>query len=175
MDDQAATKVIAAIERLSNRIAKLDETSIESAAIANEARRAAMDAAEATNPKQTAKFLSDRVNPVLDNFDSEFRSTMGKMDEILSGLLNEAKLAGTTFKAAYGDAAFVAREHKRRSRNLLIATTAIGFLALTSSLLSAWIFHGQFLRSEWGCEAVGGIHKLSFADGVQSFCILGAG
>jgi len=37
MDNQSAQKVIAAIERLSNRIAKLDETSVESAAIANEA------------------------------------------------------------------------------------------------------------------------------------------
>jgi len=134
-----------------------------------------MDAAEATSPKQTARFLSERVNPVLKNFQSEFRSTMGKMDEILSGLLNEAKLAGETFKAAYGDAAFVAREHKRRSRNLLIATAAIGFSVVTISLLSAWVFHGQFMRSEWGCEAVGGIHKVSFADGVQRFCILGAG
>ena len=127
MDDQAATKVIAAIERLSNRIAKLDETSVEAAAIANEARRAAMDAADATNPKQTAKFLSERVNPVLENFDREFRSSMGKMDEVLSGLLTEVRHAGATFKAAYGDAAFVAREHKRRSRNLLISTGVIGF------------------------------------------------
>jgi len=175
MDDQAATKVIAAIERLSNRIAKLDETSVESAAIANEARRAAMDAAEATNPKQTAKYLSERVNPVLESFETEFRSTMRKMDEILSGLLNEAKLAGITFKTAYGDAAFVAREHKRRSKNLLIATAVIGFSIVTISLLLAWVFHGWFIRSEWGCEAVGGIHKLSFTDGVQRFCILGAG
>jgi len=39
MDNQSAQKVIAAIERLSNRIAKLDETSVESAAIASEGRR----------------------------------------------------------------------------------------------------------------------------------------
>ncbi|GEM_PF-6484079 len=89
-----------------------------------------MDAAEATNPKQTAKFLSERVNPVLRSFEIEFRSSMGKMDEVLSGLLNEARQAGTTFKAAYGDAAFVAREHKRRSRNLLIATGVIGFFVV---------------------------------------------
>jgi len=50
MDSQSAPQVIAAIERLSNRIAKMDETAVEAAAIANEARRAAMDAAEATNP-----------------------------------------------------------------------------------------------------------------------------
>ena len=174
MDNQAAKKVISAIERLSNRIAKLDETSVEAAAIANEARRAAMDAADATNPKQTAKFLSERVNPVLRSFETEFRSSMGKMDEVLSGLLKEARHAGDTFKAAYGDAAFVAREHERRSRNLLIATGVIGFSVVAIALLSAWIFHGQFLRSEWGCEAMGGLHKLSLADGVQRFCILGA-
>lgn len=66
MDNQSAQKVIAAIERLSNRIAKLDETSVESAAIANEARRAAMDAAEATNPKQIAAYLDKAVSPKLD-------------------------------------------------------------------------------------------------------------
>ena len=126
MDDQAATKVIAAIERLSNRIAKLDETSVESAAIANEARRATMDAADATNPKQTAKFLSERVNPVLRSFETEFRSTTKGMDDVLNGLLRESKVAGARFKDAYGDAAFVAHEHKRRSQNLLIATVAIG-------------------------------------------------
>ena len=66
MDNQSAQKVIAAIERLSNRIAKLDETSVESAAIANEARRAAMDAAEATDPKQIAAYLDKAVSPKLD-------------------------------------------------------------------------------------------------------------
>ena len=172
MDDQAAKKVIAAIERLPNRIAKLDETSVEAAAIANEARRAAMDAAEATNPKQTAKFLSERVNPVLINFESEFRSSMGKMDEVLSGLLKEARHAGDTFKAAYGDAAFVAREHKRRSRSLLIATAVIGFSALAIALLSAWIFHDQLLRSRWGCGLFGGVYEWTLE--VGKFCIIGA-
>ena len=73
MDNQSAQKVIAAIERLSNRIAKLDETSVESAAIATEARRAAMDAAEATNPKQIAAYLDKAVSPKLDKLkhDSE--------------------------------------------------------------------------------------------------------
>jgi len=173
MDNRSAQQVIAAIERLSNRIAKLDETGVESAAIAIEARRAAMYAAEATSPKQTAKFLSDRVNPVLENFDSEFRSTMGKMDEILSGLLNEAKHVGATFKAAYGDAAFVAHEHKRRSKNLLIATGAIGFLVVASTFLSAWVFHDQMLRSRAGCQMFGGIYKWTADAG--SFCLISAG
>lgn len=65
MDNQSAPQVIAAIERLSNRIAKMDETAVESAAIANEARRAAMDAAEATNPKQIAAYVEKVVSPKL--------------------------------------------------------------------------------------------------------------
>ena len=72
MDDQAATKVIAAIERLSNRIAKLDELSLETAAVATEARRAAMDAAEATNPKQIATYLDKAVSPKLDELQRDF-------------------------------------------------------------------------------------------------------
>ena len=36
MDDEGATKVVIAIERLSNRIAKLDATCVEAAAIAND-------------------------------------------------------------------------------------------------------------------------------------------
>ena len=71
MDNQSAQKVIAAIERLSNRIAKLDETSVESAAIATEARRAAMDAAEATNPKQIAAYLDKAVSPKLDKLKND--------------------------------------------------------------------------------------------------------
>ena len=67
MDNLSAQQVIAAIERLSNRIAKLDETSVESAAIANETRRAAMDAAEATNPKQIAGYIERCVTPPLEN------------------------------------------------------------------------------------------------------------
>jgi len=172
MDDRAASKVIAAIERLSNRIAKLDETSVESAAIANEARRAAMDAAEATNPKQTAKFLSERVNPVLRSFETEFRSTTKGMDDALSGILRESKVVGARFNDAYGDAAFVAHEHERRSRNLLIATAMIGFSVVTITLLSAWILHDQMLRSRAGCEVFGGIYKWTVSNG--SYCIIGA-
>jgi len=79
MDDQAAAKVIAAIERLSNRIAKLDETSVESAAIANEARRAAMDAAEATSPVQIAAYVEKAVSPTLNHVASETRDVHRKI------------------------------------------------------------------------------------------------
>ena len=173
MNDQAATKVIAAIERLSNRIAKLDETSVEAAAIANEARRAAMDAAEATSPKQTAKHLATHIKPVIGRFDGEFRASMDQMNDIVGQLLGHAQSAGDTLKAAYGYAAFVAREHKRRSRNLLIATGAIGFSIVTITMLSAWIFHEQYLRSEWGCELLGGIYKWTTQEDFQKFCIFG--
>lgn len=72
MDNQGAAKVIAAIERLSNRIAKLDELSLETAAVSTEARRAAMDAAEATNPKQIAAYLDKAVSPKLDKVLRDF-------------------------------------------------------------------------------------------------------
>ena len=73
MDNRSAQQVIAAIERLSNRIAKLDETSVESAAIANWARRAAMDAAEATSPKKIAAYVEKAVSPTLNHVASETR------------------------------------------------------------------------------------------------------
>ena len=74
MDNQSAQKIIAAIERLSNRIAKLDELSLETAAVATEARRAAMDAAEATNPKQIASYLDKAVSPKLDKVQRDFET-----------------------------------------------------------------------------------------------------
>jgi len=74
MDNQSAQKVIAAIERLSNRIAKLDETCVESGAIATEGRRAAMDAAEATNPKQIAAYLDQAVSPKLEKLQHDYEA-----------------------------------------------------------------------------------------------------
>jgi len=145
MDDQAATKVIAAIERLSNRIAKLDETSVEAAAIANEARRAAMDAADATSPKQTAKHLSTHIKPVIGKFDGEFRASMDQMNDIVGQLLGHAQL---------------------------IATGAIGFSVVAITLLVAWIFHDQLLRSRWGCGLFGGMYEWTLETG--RFCIIAA-
>ena len=172
MDDEGATKLIAVIHRLANRIDSLDKITVEAAAIAHEGRRAAMDAADATSPKQTAKHLSTHIKPMIGKFDGEFRASMDNMNNIVGQLLEHAQTAGDTLKAAYGDAAFVAREHERRSRNLLIATGAIGFSVVAISLLSAWIFHDQLLRSRWGCELFGGIYKWGVSDG--SFCIFGA-
>jgi len=79
MDNRSAQQVIAAIERLSNRIAKLDETGVESAAIANEARRAAMDAAEATSPGQIAAYVEKAVSPTLNHVASETRDVHRKI------------------------------------------------------------------------------------------------
>ena len=172
MDDQSAAKVITAILRLSNKVDKLDKITLEAAAIADQGRQAAMDAADATNPKQTAKHLATHVKPVVEKFDGEFRASMDHMNKIVGQLLGHAETVGDTLKAAYGDAAFVAREHKRRSRNLLIATGAIGFSAVVITLLSAWIFHDQLLRSRWGCGLFGGVYEWSLSTG--SFCIVGA-
>ena len=173
MDDEAATKVIAAILRLTNKVDSLDRMTVEAAAIANEGRQAAMDAADATSPKQTAKHLATHIKPVIGKFEGEFRASMDHMNKIVGQLLGHAQTAGSTLKAAYGDAAFVAREHRRRSRNLLIATGAIGFSVVAITLLSAWIFHDQMLRSREGCSVFGGIYEWTVESG--SFCIIGAG
>ena len=172
MDDEGAAKLIAVIHRLANRIDSLDKITVEAAAIAHEGRRAAMDAADATNPKQTAKHLATHIKPVIGKFDGEFRASMDQMNDIVRQLLGHAHSAGDTLKAAYGDAAFVAREHKRRSRNLLIATAAIGFSIVTITLLSAWIFHDQLLRSRWGCGLFGGVYEWTLETG--KFCIIAA-
>ena len=172
MDDEGAKKLIAVIHRLANRIDSLDRITVESAAIANEGRQAAMDAADATSPKQTAKHLATHIKPVIGKFDGEFRASMDHMNKIVSQLLEHAQTAGDTLKAAYGDAALVAREHKQRSRNLLIATAAIGFSTVAIALLSAWVFHDQLLRSQWGCGLFGGIYEWTLETG--RFCIIGA-
>lgn len=173
MDDEGAQKVIAAILRLTNKVNSLDRMTVEAAAIANEGRQAAMDAAEATNPKQTAKHLATHIKPVIGKFEGEFRDSMDHMNKIVGQLLGHAQTAGDTLQAAYGDAAFVAREHKRRSRNLLIATGVIGFSVVVITLLAAWIFHDQLLRSRTGCEIFGGIYKWTAEAG--SFCLIGTG
>ena len=173
MDDEGAMKLIAVIHRLANRIDSLDRITVESAAIANEGRQAAMDAADATSPKQTAKHLATHIKPVIAKFEGEFRASMDHMNNIVGPLLGHAQTAGDTLKAAYGDAAFVAREHKRRSRNLLVATGVIGFSVVAITLLSAWILHDQMLRSRTGCEIFGGIYKWTAEAG--SFCLIGAG
>ena len=172
MDDEGATKLIAVIHRLANRIDSLDKITIEAAAIAHEGRRAAIDAADATSPKQTAKHLATHIKPVIGKFDGEFRSSMDHMNNIVGELLEHAQTAGNTLKAAYGDAAFVAREHKRRSKYLLIATGAIGFSVVAITLLAAWIFHEQMLRSRWGCGMFGGIYEWTLETG--KFCIISA-
>ena len=172
MDDEGAIKLIAVIHRLANRIDSLDKITVEAAAIANEGRQAAMDAADATSPKQTAKHLATHIKPVVEKFDGEFRTSMDHMNDIVGQLLGHAQTVGSTLKAAYGDAAFVAREHKRRSRNLLIATGAIGISVVAISLLSAWIFHDQLLRSRWGCGLFGGVYEWTLETG--RFCIIGA-
>lgn len=172
MDDQAGTKVIAAIERLSNRIAKLDDLSLETVAVATEARRAAMDTAEATSPKQTTKYLATHIKPVVEKFDGEFRTSIDHMNKITGQLLGHVQTAGDTLKAAYGDAAFVACEYKHCSRNFLIATVAIGVFTVAITLLSAWIFYDQLLRSRTRYEVFGGIYEWSLETG--RFCIIGA-
>ncbi len=173
MNDQAATKVIAAIERLSNRIAKLDETSVESAAIANEARRAAMDAAEATDATRTADRLAAHVKPLLSRFDSQFDRKMGTLDQNIQSFFSETQMNVNRMKSAARDTVSAAAEHRVRSNNLLIAIGVIGFSFVTIAILSAWIFHDQMLRSRTGCELFGGIYKWTAEAG--GFCLIGAG
>jgi hypothetical protein len=173
MDDQAATKVIAAIERLSNRIAKLDETSVESAVIANEARRAAMDAAEATDATRTADRLAAHVKPLLGRFDDQFDRKMDTLDQNIQSFFSETQMNVDRMKSAARDTVSAASEHRERSKNLLIAIGFIGFFFIVIAVLSAWIFHDQLLRSRTGCEVFGGIYKWTAEAG--SFCLISAG
>lgn len=172
MDDQAAAKVIAAIERLSNRIAKLDETSVESAAIANEARRAAMDAAEATDATRTAERLAAQVKPLLNRFDNQFDRKMDTLDRNIQSFFSETQMNVNRMKSAASDTDAAAAEHRERSRNLLLAIGVIGFAVIVVTLLSAWIFHDQLLRSRWGCGLFGGVYEWTLETG--KFCIIGA-
>lgn len=74
MDDEGAQKVIAAIIRLTNKVNSLDRITVEAAAIANEGRQAAMDAADATNPKQIAAYLEKAVEPKLNKLQRDFET-----------------------------------------------------------------------------------------------------
>ena len=98
MDDEGAAKLIAVIHRLANRIDSLDKITVEAAAIAHEGRRAAMDAADATSPKQTAKHLATHIKPVIGKFEGEFRTSMDQMNDIVRQLLGHAQTAGDTLK-----------------------------------------------------------------------------
>lgn len=74
MNDEGAKKVIAAILRLTNKVDSLDRMTVEAAAVANEGRQAAMDAAQATNPKQIAAYVEQVVSPTMQILAQETRA-----------------------------------------------------------------------------------------------------
>jgi len=156
MDDQAAKKVIAAIERLSNRIAKLDETSVEAAAIANEARRAAMNAAEATDPKRTAEHMAKSVTPIAKTIDAEIKNVFDGMGRKLNQALAETDKTRSSLEDAKRDYRYVRNEESERGRANRSATwAAAGAITLIFCGMS-WVLHSHSVNSVRSCRAFGG-------------------
>lgn len=171
MDDEGAKKLIAVIHRLANRIDSLDKITVEAAAISHEGRRAAMDAADATSPKQTADHLAAQVKPVLTKFDNEFRKKMDTLDQNIRSFFSETQINTDRMKAAARDAAATAKEHRERSRNLRIVIGGTGFSLIVVMLISAWIFREPLLISKWGCAALGGSQNES---ALGNYCMINA-
>jgi len=170
MDDQAATKVIAAIERLSNRIAKLDETSVESAAIANEARRAAMDAAEATNPKRTAEHMTKSLTPVVKTIDGEIKNVFDGMGRKLSQALAETDRARNTLEDAKRDYRYVRNEETERGRANRFGTWAAASAITLVFCGMTWVLSSHSINSVKSCRAFGGHAYLHSEDRRRLIC-----
>ena len=175
MDDHAATKVIAAIERLSNRIAKLDETSVEAAAIANEARRAAMDAAEATDPKRTAEHMAKSVAPIARTIDAEVKNVFDGMGRQLSHALAETGRARNTLEDAKRDYRYVRNEEFERGRsNRWTAWAAAGVVTFVFCGVT-WVLSSHSINSVKSCRAFGGHAHLDYEDRSRVVCTFDLG
>jgi len=166
MDDQAATKVIAAIERLSNRIAKLDETSVEAAAIANEARRAAMDAAEATNPKRTAEHMTKSLTPVVKTIDGEIKNVFDNIGRRLSQALAETDMARNTLER---------NEESERGRTNRFGTWVAASAVTLIFCGMTWVLSSHSVNSVKSCRAFGGHAHLDQEDRNRVVCTFDLG
>ena len=175
MNDQAATKVIAAIERLSNRIAKLDETSVEAAAIANEARRAAMDAAEATDPKRTAEHMAKSVAPIAKTIDAEIKNVFDGMGRQLKQALSETDRARNTLEDAKRDYRYVRNEEAERGRANRIGTWGAASAIMLIVCGMTWILSSHSVNSVKSCRAFGGHAHLSYEDKSRVSCTFDLG
>ena len=175
MDDHAVKKVIAAIERLSNRIAKLDETSVEAAAIANEARRAAMDAAEATDPKRTAEHMAKSVAPIAETIDAEIKNVFHGMGRKLSQTLAETDRTRSTMEDAKRDYRHVRNEETERGRANRWATwAAAGAITLVFCGMT-WVLSSHSVNSVKSCRAFGGHAHLTYDDRSRVSCTFDLG
>lgn len=175
MDDQAATKVIAAIERLSNRIAKLDKTSVEAAAIANEARRAAMDAAEATDPKRTAEHMAKSVAPIAKTIDAEIKIVFDGIGRKLSQALAETDRARTTLEDAKRDYRYVRNEESERSRANRFGTWVAASAITLIFCGMTWVLSSHNVNSVKSCRAFGGHAHLNYDDRSRVSCTFDLG
>jgi len=175
MDDQAATKVIAAIERLSNRIAKLDETSVESAAIANEARRAAMDAADATNPKRTVEHMTKSLTPVVKTIDGEIKNVFDNMGRKLSQALVETDMARSTLEDAKRDYRYVRNEESERGRTNRFSTWIAAISVTLVFCGMTWLLSSHSVNSVKSCRAFGGHAHLDHEDKSRVVCTFDLG
>lgn len=175
MNDQAATKVIAAIERLSNRIAKLDETSVEAAAIANEARRAAMDAAEATDPKRTAEQMAKSLTPIAKTIDAEIKNVFDRTGRKLSQALAETDRARSTLEIAKRDYGYVRDEEIERGRANRFRTWALAGTVTLAFCGGSWVLHHHEVKSAWSCYKMGGSAHLAHDDKNRVVCTFDLG
>ena len=170
MDDHAAKKVIAAIERLSNRIAKLDETTVEAAAIANEARRAAMDAAEATNPKRTAEYMAKSVAPIAKTIDTEIKHVFDSMGRNLKQAMAETDRARTTLEDAKRDYRYVRSEESERGRANRFGTWVAASAVTLIFCGVTWFLSSHSINSVKSCRAFGGHAHLDYEDKSRVVC-----
>ena len=175
MDDEGAKKVVIAIERLSNRIAKLDATCVEAAAIANEARRAAMDAADATDPKRAAEHMAKSLTPVVKTIDAEITKVFDGMGGKLNRALVETDRARSTLEDAKRDYRYVRNEETERGRTNRLGTWAAAAGITLVFCGMSWVLHSHTVNSVRSCLAFGGRAHLSQEDRNRVVCTFNLG
>ena len=164
MDNRSAQQVIAAIERLSNRIAKLDETGVESAAIANEARRAAMDAAEATSPEHIATHLVKSTEPVIDKLDVKLSELTTATKDGLYQATREAKEAASALGSAKSALHLAITQESCRADADQKRTVIAASCVVVVFCFFVWAMNQNSIKSTSDCSAFGGHPHVVEAD-----------
>ena len=156
MDDEAAQKVIAAILRLTNKVDSLDRITVEAAAIANEGRQAAMDAADATNPKQIAHHLSKSTEPMIGKFEKQIDDLAAVTKDGLYRATREAKDAATALGSAESALHLAIIQESTRADADQKRTKIIAAIIAVLICLITWALHRDSINSNADCQAFGG-------------------
>jgi len=175
MDDEGAQKVIAAILRLSNKVDKLDTITVEAATIADQGRLAAMDAADATNPKQTANHLFKATEPLIEKFEKQVDDLTKTTENGLFRATRDAKEAATALGSAESALHLAISQETSRADQDQLRTKIIAAIVVVLFCLISWAVQRNSIKSTADCTAFGGHPHVVESDGGdrQIWCSIG--